>query len=70
LDKVAQPAAGTAGVVGERGGIPTQTWASAAGSGISGPALVDGGSFTWLVGPGWSLAVDAHGDAVATQGDN
>ncbi len=70
LDKVAQPAAGAAGVAGERGGIPTQTWASDAGSGISGPALVDGGSFTWLVGPGWSLAVDAHGDAVATQGDN
>ncbi|GAA1279701.1 hydantoinase/oxoprolinase family protein [Pseudonocardia aurantiaca] len=54
---------------GERGGIPTHSWASVAGSTVPGPALVDGGSFTWLVGEGWSLEVDPHGDAVATRGE-
>jgi N-methylhydantoinase A/oxoprolinase/acetone carboxylase beta subunit len=63
------PGAGaSAGRTGERGGIPTRAWSAAAGSTVPGPALVDGGSFTWLVGEGWSLAVDGSGDAVATRG--
>ena len=70
LDKVEAAADDAASGGGARGGIPTTTWASAAGSTLDGPALVDGGAFTWLVGPGWSLTVDAHGDAVATRGGN
>lgn len=58
----------TSGGAGERGGIPTRSHSSAAGSTVTGPALVDGGSFTWLVGSGWSLDVDEDGDAVATKG--
>jgi acetophenone carboxylase len=34
---------------------------------VTGPALVDGGSFTWLVDPGWSMSVDSRGDAMLTQ---
>jgi hypothetical protein len=64
IESAAPPSA--SGGDGERGGIPTRSHSSAAGSTVTGPALVDGGSFTWLVGPGWSLDVDASGDAVAT----
>ncbi|MGI5132350.1 hydantoinase/oxoprolinase family protein [Pseudonocardia sp. CA-107938] len=68
LDKVAAAQAdGTAG--GDRGGIPTRSWASVAGETVTGPALIDGGSFTWLVGAGWALEVDQHGDALATRGE-
>jgi acetophenone carboxylase len=60
----------TSGDSGERGGIATRSHSSAAGSTVAGPALVDGGSFTWLVGPGWSLDVDGNGDGVASKGAN
>ncbi|GEL21293.1 hypothetical protein PSU4_02470 [Pseudonocardia sulfidoxydans NBRC 16205] len=70
LEKVAVTTGSAGAGTGERGGIPTRDWASVAGSTVAGPALVDGGSFTWLVGPGWSLTVDAAGDAVATKGGN
>ena len=52
---------------GERGGLPVRPWSAAAGSRLDGPVLVDGGAFTWLVGEGWSLAIDENGDAVATR---
>lgn len=58
---------GTASGGGDRGGLPVHDWTSIVGATVTGPALVDDGAFTWLVGPGWSLAVDAHGDAVATR---
>jgi acetophenone carboxylase len=67
LERAAVPAATNGTGPGERGGLPTRSWASVAGSTVTGPALVDGGSFTWLVGAGWSLAVDGSGDAVATK---
>jgi N-methylhydantoinase A/oxoprolinase/acetone carboxylase beta subunit len=67
LERVGVAGAVTGSAPGERGGIPTHSWSSTAGSTLSGPALVDGGSFTWLVGPGWSLAVDGSGDALATK---
>ncbi len=44
--------------------IPAYHWPDLAGAAVAGPALVDGGSFTWLVDPGWSMSVDAHGDAL------
>lgn len=68
IESAAPPA--TSGGSGERGGIPTRSHSSAAGSTVAGPALVDGGSFTWLVGPGWSLDVDGNGDGVASKGAN
>lgn len=64
IESAAPPAA--SGGDGERGGIPTRSHSSVLGSSVTGPALVDGGSFTWLVGPGWSLDVDGDGDAAAT----
>lgn len=70
LDKAGGPPGAAAEPTGERGGMPTHDWASAAGSILRGPALVDGGSFTWLIGRGWTVQVDAQGDAVATRGDD
>lgn len=70
LEKVAAADAPAGGGAGERGGIPTHDWTAVAGSTVTGPGLVDGGSFTWLIGPGWTLDVDATGDAVATRGGN
>lgn len=32
---------------------------------IPGPCIVDGGSFTWLIGAGWQLQVDRRGDGIA-----
>jgi N-methylhydantoinase A/oxoprolinase/acetone carboxylase beta subunit len=65
------PGTGTATPSGERGGRATYDWASLAGARIEGPSLVDGGSFTWWIGPGWSASIDTHGDAaVRTGGGN
>jgi N-methylhydantoinase A/oxoprolinase/acetone carboxylase beta subunit len=61
------PAAGAGSTTDDRGGIPVRAWSATAGQRLDGPVLVDGGAFTWLVGPGWSLQVDEHGDAVATR---
>ncbi|GAA4789341.1 hypothetical protein GCM10023200_25010 [Actinomycetospora chlora] len=61
------PAAGAEPADGERGGLPVRAWSTTAGQRLDGPVLVDGGAFTWLVGPGWSLQVDQHGDAVAAR---
>jgi acetophenone carboxylase len=47
--------------------IPAYQWAELPGAEVAGPALVDGGSFTWLVDPGWSMSVDSRGDAMLTQ---
>jgi len=37
------------------------------GQQLTGPCVVDGGTFTWLIGSGWSLEVDTYGDALATR---
>jgi acetophenone carboxylase len=55
---------------GQRGEVATYEWASLPGSRVDGPALIDGGSFTWLVGAGWSASTDNHGDAVLSKGGN
>lgn len=36
---------------------------------IPGPCIVDGGSFTWLIGAGWQLQVDLRGDGTAGRND-
>ncbi|GAA4879476.1 hydantoinase/oxoprolinase family protein [Actinomycetospora straminea] len=61
------PAGGDEPAGGERGGLPVHGWSSVAGQRLDGPVLVDGGAFTWFVGPGWSLQVDENGDATATR---
>jgi acetophenone carboxylase len=43
----------------DTGGLP--------GSRLAGPLLVDGGTWTWLVTEGWSLATDTRGNAVLTR---
>ncbi len=48
-------------------GLPVYQHAELAGHAIVGPCVVDGGTFTWLLEPGWRLEVDAHGDGVATR---
>ncbi|MEQ8660157.1 MAG: hypothetical protein RLW62_05010, partial [Gammaproteobacteria bacterium] len=53
---------------GAGGALPVYTHAALTGHAVAGPCVVDGGTFTWLVGSGWQLAVDARGDAVATRG--
>lgn len=35
------------------------------GQPVLGPCIVDGGSFTWLIGNGWQLDVDLRGDGIA-----
>lgn len=72
LPTIDVPAAESGGgtATGERGGIPTYDWAGLAGATLAGPALVDGGSFTWLIGARWSLTVDERGDGTATKEGN
>ena len=36
---------------------------------IQGPCIVDGGSFTWLIGAGWQLQVDLRGDGIIQRGN-
>jgi N-methylhydantoinase A/oxoprolinase/acetone carboxylase beta subunit len=67
LDKPPASAARAEPAAGTRGGLPVSAWSSLAGQRLDGPALVDGGAFTWLIGPGWSLEVDVHGDALASR---
>ncbi|MBK8960526.1 MAG: hydantoinase/oxoprolinase family protein [Proteobacteria bacterium] len=49
-------------------GLPVYQHASLPGHRVDGPCVVDGGTFTWLIEAGWTLAIDTHGDAVATRG--
>lgn len=45
--------------------LPVFAWQRLRGVSLRGPAAVDGGTFTWLLGDGWSLDVDLRGDATA-----
>jgi N-methylhydantoinase A/oxoprolinase/acetone carboxylase beta subunit len=58
------PAASRPSPFGRDGSIPVHEFAALPGAAaVAGPLLVDGGAFTWLISDGWSLAVDALGDA-------
>ena len=46
------------------GGLPIHAHQALYGRILRGPLAVDGGTFTWLVGSGWTLTVDTKGDAV------
>ena len=49
------------------GRLPVHAHAGLIGRTVEGPLVVDGGTFTWYVGPRWTLAVDARGDARITR---
>ncbi len=55
--------------LGTDGHVAIHTHASLRGRTLEGPVVVDGGTFTWLVGKGWRLAVDLRGDATLSRGD-
>ena len=46
------------------GQLPIHAHQALYGRTLQGPLAVDGGTFTWLVGSGWTLTVDTKGDAV------
>lgn len=50
-------------VLGAKGELPVHGWELLRGRTLSGAAIVDGGTFTWLVPAGWELKVDRQGDA-------
>ncbi len=52
---------------GRDGTIPVRQFGELPGNTVPGPLLVDGGAFSWLVTTGWSLTVDALGDATISQ---
>jgi N-methylhydantoinase A/oxoprolinase/acetone carboxylase beta subunit len=52
---------------GPGGVLPVHDAGGLIGTGLTGPLLADGGSYTWLVTDGWSLSTDARGDASLTR---
>jgi N-methylhydantoinase A/oxoprolinase/acetone carboxylase beta subunit len=70
----ARPPAPALAPLGERaspfgidGRLPVYAHSALHGHALTGPCAIDGGTFTWLIGRGWRLAVDGNGDAVATK---
>lgn len=51
------------------GVLPVHAHEGLIGRSVEGPLVVDGGTFTWYVGPQWRLAVDARGDARLTRNE-
>ncbi len=64
-----RPSANRPSALGPSGRLDAYLYGDIAGATIDGPSLVDGGSFTWLVGEGWTLAVDERGDATISKSD-
>ena len=54
-----------ASVLGTDGEITVFLHDEVYGHRVQGPCIVDGGSFTWLIGNGWQLDVDLRGDGIA-----
>ena len=54
-----------ASVLGTDGEITVFLHDELYGHRVQGPCIVDGGSFTWLIGNGWQLDVDLRGDGIA-----
>ncbi|MDE0155494.1 MAG: hydantoinase/oxoprolinase family protein [Gammaproteobacteria bacterium] len=54
-----------ASVLGTDGEITVFLHDELYGHQVQGPCIVDGGSFTWLIGNGWQLDVDLRGDGIA-----
>lgn len=52
---------------GRNGQLPVYTGDEFVDFSATGPLLVDGGSYTWLVTDDWALTCDDHGDALLTR---
>jgi acetophenone carboxylase len=63
----AAPGGYRASSLGGVDGLPVFEHGALYGQTLMGPCVVDGGTFTWLITDGWSLAVDTRGDAVVTR---
>lgn len=63
----AAPSAYRTSPLGGVAGLPVFEHGTLYGQTLPGPCVIDGGTFTWLITDGWSLAVDTRGDAVATK---
>jgi len=62
-----QPASTRSSALDSAGSLRAYAYRDLAGASVAGPSLVDGGSFTWLIGEGWSAAIDDRGDAALTK---
>jgi len=51
--------------LGRDASLPVYAHDALYGAALAGPCVVDGGTFTWLLGVGWDLSIDARGDGVA-----
>jgi len=65
----APPTAHRDSSLGAAGNLPVYSHAALYGRTLAGPCAIDGGTFTWLVGAGWTLAVDVYGNALASRED-
>lgn len=64
-----QPSANRPSALDPSGSLQAFSYRDIAGSEIAGPSLVDGGSFTWFIGNGWSASIDERGDAALSKSD-
>lgn len=62
-EESAGPAGSRPSALDPSGSLRTFRYDGLADISIEGPALVDGGSFTWLIGNGWSASMNDRGDA-------
>jgi N-methylhydantoinase A/oxoprolinase/acetone carboxylase beta subunit len=53
--------------LGSAGQLPVYRHDALYGRTLAGPCVIDGGTFTWLLGGGWMLDVDVHGNALASR---
>lgn len=56
-------------VLDSSGSLKAFDYRDVAGTMLEGPSLVDGGSFTWFIGQGWSATVDERGDAALSKSE-
>lgn len=63
--EAAAPAAHRDSSLGSDGRLPVYEHDALYGRSLAGPCVIDGGTFTWLLGSGWTLDVDVYGDALA-----
>ena len=67
LEQPADDKVGSGSPLGEREGLAIYDEGGVVGTTLTGPLLVDGGTYTWLVADGWELTTDARGDASLTR---
>lgn len=62
-----RPSASRPSALDASGSLRAYAYGDLAGATVPGPALVDGDSFTWLIGDGWSASIDDRGDAAVSR---